>query len=662
MKRAILSLHMELLSDAIFGAGFSVPGGEDISVYTDAEGYPYFKATSLKGLLRESLLNLLSWKDLPETEADRLLGETGWEGTDDGSRVFLTDLELKNKPEDPGVCFARRCFTSLENGIVKEGTLREAVCICAGQVFEGSLICAEDDAELIAEALSLIKWVGSSRNRGFGAVSLRCAPATAEDRPAAVGETRCLRYVLHTELPLIVTKLSSSSGNGYETRNYIPGSSVRGFVAGKLAQEAPDWFRDHKEGLLSDSTRFLNAFPTPAGKPAIPSLMGFYEDKAESRFESVLLTDIAGLKRAKIGAFCAPEGETLTFWNTASDGYTRIDRSKKDEDNNTLMFQTRHISAGQDFTGYILLDDPSLAETIASVFSSEIWLGADRYEGFGKCSLKMLEAAEEPAYVSAYGYGGQDSPDPVLYMTVLSPTCMLDENGEPCGLNLQTLAERLGVGSIREEELLCSSSVSEYGGYNRTWTCREPAVRMYDGGSVFRLVCERAPSAETLRRLQSEGLGIRRAEGFGQVLFLRKELYEGLRKKQGVSAGGKDSAVSGAAALRRAKMRWVMDHVSTLQKKDGKLKALSRSQIGTLQALCEQAVAEKDASAAALLAFLEKAKENTMAKERRYRDIAGLISRVLNAPLSETLDLPDLPDDDIEKLRLLVMLFDHSRK
>ena len=31
-----LQVTMELLSDAIFGSGFSVPGGEDIAVYKDA--------------------------------------------------------------------------------------------------------------------------------------------------------------------------------------------------------------------------------------------------------------------------------------------------------------------------------------------------------------------------------------------------------------------------------------------------------------------------------------------------------------------------------------------------------------------------------------------------------------------------------------------------
>lgn len=53
-KRVTLLLTMELLSDAIIGSGYSVPGGEDIAVCQDTEGFPYLKGTTLKGLLLES--------------------------------------------------------------------------------------------------------------------------------------------------------------------------------------------------------------------------------------------------------------------------------------------------------------------------------------------------------------------------------------------------------------------------------------------------------------------------------------------------------------------------------------------------------------------------------------------------------------------------------
>ena len=64
-----MKIKMTLLSDTIFGNGISIPGGEDISVLTDEDGFPYYKATSLKGIFREELENLLSWQ---EKSAERI--------------------------------------------------------------------------------------------------------------------------------------------------------------------------------------------------------------------------------------------------------------------------------------------------------------------------------------------------------------------------------------------------------------------------------------------------------------------------------------------------------------------------------------------------------------------------------------------------------------
>ena len=43
-----MKIKMKLLTDTIFGDGMSVPGGEDISVLHDAQGFPYFKGSSFK--------------------------------------------------------------------------------------------------------------------------------------------------------------------------------------------------------------------------------------------------------------------------------------------------------------------------------------------------------------------------------------------------------------------------------------------------------------------------------------------------------------------------------------------------------------------------------------------------------------------------------------
>lgn len=56
-----LLIEMTLQSDAVFGNGLSIPGGEDIATQMDDAGFPYLKGNTFKGIFREELINLLSW-------------------------------------------------------------------------------------------------------------------------------------------------------------------------------------------------------------------------------------------------------------------------------------------------------------------------------------------------------------------------------------------------------------------------------------------------------------------------------------------------------------------------------------------------------------------------------------------------------------------------
>ncbi|MBR1496555.1 MAG: hypothetical protein IJ617_02890 [Oscillospiraceae bacterium] len=643
---------MELLSDAIFGSGYSIPGGEDVAVCRDTEGYPYLKGSTFKGLLRESLENWLSWTGGAEAELNALLGESGWDGAEDGRKLHLTELRLLDAPADPESCYSERTFTALEDGIVKEGTLRTAACVRAGLCFGGEIECGEADVPLLRDALRNIKWAGTMRSRGFGRVRVAGTPAERQTRkPGGISSAFCIRYRLYTESPVLITDLSRSRGNGMETRSCIPGSAVRGMVAGYLAANAPDWFSENRAALLGGKTRFLDVVPIRGEQPAIPSLMGFYEDKEETKFETLLRDGSfsPGLKRAKLGAFCALDGDTVRFWSASSAGATRIGLDHGEE-YSTEMFQTRYLEAGQTLEGYILLDDPALAEQISLAFPSTVWLGADRFSGFGKCAVTLLEAAEGPDWAEAYGYQAQSQIGTELYLLAVSPFTMLDAGGSPCGLDEIALARALGVGTLTVE--VCSTAVTEFGGYNRTWKCRVPAAQMYERGSVFHLRCGRPPALERLLAVQREGIGIRRSEGFGQVLFLRPELLEGLKRKEAVKAEA-PARSNRVSDLRRQKYQWVMEQADKLRKAK-----LSPSQIGTLQSLCEKAI-RRDGELTELYAWLEKNLSGRgVAHGERFAATVGFVRAVLDGSAEKLPPSLDIKD----RLDLLCRLCDYSRR
>lgn len=653
-KRVVLPVTMTLCSDAVFGSGYSIPGGEDVAVCRDEKGYPYVKGATWKGLLRESAEDLAAWGGGSQADIAALFGEEDWNGLTDGRRVRLTALTLDGPPADPEDCFDLRTFTSLENGVVKAGTLRTASCVRAGLVFRGELECAEGDLPLLRDALSGIKWAGTQRSRGFGRVRFTAGEARALDSapPAAAGA--CLRVRLHTQLPVVLTDPNRSDGNAAETYGFIPGSALRGAVMEALSAEDPAWFAAHRAGLLG--VRFLDAVPVPdAALTPLPSLRGFYENKDETQLDCVV-TDgefEAGFKRARLGTFCAPAGETLRYWSAKTGGATRIQRGRDGQD--TGLFQVSALSPGQDFEGYVLCGDPALEEKLAQALGKTLWLGADRYAGFGKCGVEV-EAVPRPAWQDAYGYGDADTPGEALYLLAVSPFTMLSGTGEPCGLDEKKLAGLLGVKEV--EVKFSATSVLQAGGYNRAWGCRAPTLRFYDRGSLFRLKCTPAPALDALRRVQREGLGVRRAEGFGQVLFLPPALVEGIAQKAKLEpAPVADAGASTQARLRRARYRWAMEHTGALN-----ACGLSRSQVGTIQALCEKAMA-KGGDLSELEVHLAHNLENRGALHgARYQKAAALIRDVLNCPLGETLELDPCPDSAGERLALLCLLFDHSRK
>ena len=183
-----LLIEMTLLADAVFGNGLSIPGGEDIATQMDDQGFPYLKGNTLKGMFREELINLLGWTGKDEKETDEtvctLMGEGGSEQLDETRKVRFSDLvinpelrktvveETDDLAEHIAMFTYTRDFTSLEDGMAKEGSLRQCRTVKSGLHFYGTCYCAKEDAELVKEVLSLIKWVGTMRNRGFGKVSI----------------------------------------------------------------------------------------------------------------------------------------------------------------------------------------------------------------------------------------------------------------------------------------------------------------------------------------------------------------------------------------------------------------------------------------------------------------------------------------------------------
>ena len=146
------------------------------------------KGSTIRGIFREELINHLCWQGLSEAEirdqVTALLGEAGYDGIEAARKLRFTDLTLllavrqrilaeeAGPAEILGMFTYLRTFTALEDGMVKEGSLRIGRCIKRGLHFYGAVECAAEDAALVREVMERIKWVGTMRGRGFGKVRI----------------------------------------------------------------------------------------------------------------------------------------------------------------------------------------------------------------------------------------------------------------------------------------------------------------------------------------------------------------------------------------------------------------------------------------------------------------------------------------------------------
>ncbi len=182
-------IKMKLMSDIIFGNGMSVPGAEDISVLHDQYGFPYYKGSTFKGVVRENYERYLGWLGDSESEIENKCNELfGNEGDDlRAKKLRFSDFVLspnvkktilnevgENKPNEVLEILTNiRTFTSIDgNGVAKEGSLRMARSVDKDLCFYSEVECDATEKEKLKEVIESIKWLGSMRNRGFGKVKL----------------------------------------------------------------------------------------------------------------------------------------------------------------------------------------------------------------------------------------------------------------------------------------------------------------------------------------------------------------------------------------------------------------------------------------------------------------------------------------------------------
>jgi CRISPR/Cas system CSM-associated protein Csm3 (group 7 of RAMP superfamily) len=185
------AIKITLKSAATFGSGSGVPGLVDREIEHDAQGFPFLRGKTLKGLLAESAENVVfalegddeKSQTLPWHQAKKALFGTGGRGLEERGSLHIGDAqlpaELRAAAKDwskEDVLYSltgiRRQTSINEDGGPDHATLRSMRVLLPGVELEAPITFDQDltpqQLHLLTAAVLDLRRAGTGRNRGRG--------------------------------------------------------------------------------------------------------------------------------------------------------------------------------------------------------------------------------------------------------------------------------------------------------------------------------------------------------------------------------------------------------------------------------------------------------------------------------------------------------------
>lgn len=366
--------------------------------------------------------------------------------------------------------------------------------------------------------------------------------------------SRYLPYTLSLRAPAVLTSLGGDP-NSSRTLPFIPGSALRGAAAHALGDPGGDADRQQqfRRMILDGSVRFLNAYPRAAERRTLPSPVSLRIDKtvAGVNADEIKVWDLAAFSGQPDKDEAAWPELTLAalpdpFVSIGAAQPLRVqpgrgsrihqqrDRSRGRawkgvpngiETPHGAIFAFEFLEAGQEFDGLIQIRVASaavceeIAEAIRAALAGPVLLGRSRRGGYGG-NATIVWGNPREREVEGQGLVRRDLGANILFCALLTSPYVgrNPDSGQIDPTHLaRELVEALGdrVAIVRRRwtfELV--------GGFNRKWRLELPQALTCAAGSVLVLRTTAPIPCVDLLALEHAGLGERRVEGFGRVVFI----------------------------------------------------------------------------------------------------------------------------------------------
>lgn len=343
---------------------------------------------------------------------------------------------------------------------------------------------------------------------------------------------KTVTFILRLVEPVLVTA-PGGDPNSDQSQPFVPGSVVRGALAGRYDSEGADFNRLFLDGGI----RFLNAYPIGVNwQRSLPTPLAWVKAKNPKEDGTDHLYDrtqdqtqvekVGQTKGLKNSFFEFRDGRVATLrlkYEVAV--HTQRNRPKGravKNDPESAVFRYQALAAGHRFAGAILVDTNNKedAETLLKLLQGgPLLLGGSQSAGYGLVEVEQAAIAGD--WRETGGTVGNISAGTPFTVFLLSDAILRDPNTGQEGAALPAALERhLSGRKLKPMTGRTFTRLGWGGGFNVKWGLPLPQQWATLKGSSWTLVCEEGEiTAGEIEKIERAGLGERRAEGFGRLVF-----------------------------------------------------------------------------------------------------------------------------------------------
>jgi len=567
-----LTLEIRLKGGLLIGGGESDRPNLDDATVRDRDGVPFIPASAIKGAIREQMLRIAGEPKTRAILGGKRPGANNGDVEDREGKITISDAVIRHQAVreifESGLGYSIRQNVSIDRRSRRssEGRLFQRQIVAP--FIDGVVFCAEvNDKELDSEgrriflgATRAVFAIGSSRSAGLGGVALTVVEDTGHGEVAdhvAIPDAKRVVMEIEAQDDLCLGG-TLSSGNFFETLNYVPSTTLRGAVI-SAALRAQGISGDQSENnkfrkmFLDPDTclRFGDAYPVHATTvsrwtPLTLHTCKFYGEKhgeidtlLQSYLQWVLAEQGIFVANRNFCPFCGARTEPVGG-SLVGDSGLRFVRTRLAMDAQTArgkegsLYSMQLVERGSRFKAVIDNITPDAVAFLRAATGEGLRLGKGKRQGMGAARIVGFEEACESSIATrvttfdkivkrmfreTVANSGAPTQNVVGEGYVISATLLSDmavDENPPNGED--ALIKALGIPGA--SLLFAQVRTGQRGGYDTLKDKLKAYTPVLRAGSCALI---RIPAGTdgfdraSLAFKERQGIGERREEGFGWV-------------------------------------------------------------------------------------------------------------------------------------------------